>query len=326
MAERDPVSIAVEVLREGGLVALPTETVYGLAADADNELAVRRIFAVKGRPASHPLIVHIPSMAELGAWARRVPNEARALGTAFWPGPLTLVLPKQPRVSHAITGEQETVALRVPAHPLTRKVLAELGGGVAAPSANRFGRVSPTTADHVRNDLGDEVDYVLDGGPCGVGVESTIVDLSRDQPLVLRPGGLAIEEIERVLGRSVPARDETAVRVPGQLPSHYAPRAGVILAEPHDAAARVEETQREGRRVAVLAPSEVKLPAGVARFAVPLEPEGFARELYRLLREIDAAGFEVIVAVPPPERGLGAAIRDRLRRAAAPRSDVADGS
>jgi L-threonylcarbamoyladenylate synthase len=317
--ERDPVLIAAEVLREGGLVALPTETVYGLGADAENELAVRQIFAVKGRPASHPLIVHIPAAEHLDAWARIVPDEARTLAKAFWPGPLTLVLPKKRRVSHAVTGGQDTVGLRVPAHPLTQRVLVAFGGGVAAPSANRFGQVSPTTAEHVRKDLGDDIDYILDGGPCTVGVESTIVDLSGSEPAVLRPGGLAIEEIERVLGKAVPMRDNPAVRVPGQLASHYAPRAGLVLAEPEDVASKTADLLRDGRRVAVIAPGEVDIPEGATRFEVPTEPQGFARELYRLLREVDAAGFDVIVAAAPPESGLGVAVRDRLRRAAAPR-------
>jgi L-threonylcarbamoyladenylate synthase len=317
--ERDPVQIAVEVLREGGLVALPTETVYGLGADAENELAVRRIFAVKGRPASHPLIVHIAAADQLDAWARAVPAEARALANAFWPGPLTLVLEKKPRVSHAVTGGQNTVALRVPAHPLAHQVLQAFGGGVAAPSANKFGKVSPTTAEHVREELGDDVDYVLDGGPCAVGVESTIVDLSQGEAAVLRPGGLAIEEIQRVLGKPVRVREGPAVRVPGQLPSHYAPRAGLVLVEPSDVASRAAELERDGRRVAVMAPGDLSIPEGATRFEVPADPEGFARELYRLLRQIDAAGFDVIVAAAPPESGLGVAVRDRLRRAAAPR-------
>ena len=327
-AERDPVAIAVEVLREGGLVALPTETVYGLAADADNEMAVRRIFAVKGRPASHPLIVHVAGADALPAWARVIPDEARALAGAFWPGPLTIVLPKQPRVSHAITGGQDTVAVRVPAHPLARSVLEQFGGGVAAPSANRFGRVSPTCAEHVREDLGDEVDYVLDGGACTVGVESTIVDLSREQPAVLRPGGLPIDDIQRVLGRRVSMRDDSAVRVPGQLASHYAPRAGIVLENRDEAVRRAEQLRSEGRRVALIAARDlgVGVPEGVTQFEVPSDSAGFARELYRLLREIDAAGFEVIVAVLPPEQGLGLAVRDRLRRASTPRDDPAEGS
>lgn len=319
MGAREPVDIAVEVLREGGLVALPTETVYGLAADAENELAVRRIFAVKGRPETHPLIVHIPGADQLDAWARDIPDEARRLASAFWPGPLTMVLKKKPRASHAVTGGQDTVALRVPSHPLAREVLRRLGGGLAAPSANKFGKVSPTTAEHVRRDLGDEVDYVLDGGPSEVGVESTIVDLSGDAPALLRPGGLAIEEVERVLGRTVPVRAASSVRAPGTLPSHYAPRAGVVLAEREDAHGRALSLVQHGQKVAAIAPADVSLPEGVTRFEVPGDPAGFARELYRTLRAIDEQGVDVIVAVLPPAAGVGAAVRDRLHRAAAPR-------
>ncbi|MBX5483057.1 MAG: threonylcarbamoyl-AMP synthase [Myxococcaceae bacterium] len=315
----DPVDIAVEVLREGGLVALPTETVYGLAADADNELAVRRIFAVKGRPQSHPLIVHLPDASALGAWAAEVPDAAKKLVAAFWPGPLTLVLKKHPRVLDVVTGGQDTVALRVPSHPLAQKVLRAFGGGVAAPSANRFGRVSPTTAEHVRADLGDDVDYVLDGGPAQIGLESTIVDLSRGAPALLRPGGLAVEEIERVLGVPVPPRASTEVRAPGMLASHYAPRAGVWLAEAYDVHQRLGALMGTGQKIAVIAPRGTQVPAGVALLEVPTDAAGFARTLYRTLREVDEQGFDVCVAVLPPSEGLGLAVRDRLRRAAAPR-------
>jgi len=223
---------AVRVLRQGGLVAFPTETVYGLGADAGNELAVRRIFAAKGRPSTHPLIVHLAAADAMDAWAREVPSPARRLAEAFWPGPLTLVLPRSDLASDAVTGGQPTVALRVPAHPVALELLARFGGGIAAPSANRFGGVSPTTADHVRADLGSDVDLVLDGGPCTVGVESTIVDLSSETLSILRPGGVPQEEIERVLGLSVPVRAEGGPRMPGTLPSHYAPRAGLVLVPP----------------------------------------------------------------------------------------------
>ncbi len=201
MLTPDLLTRAVETLRRGGVIALPTETVYGLAANCEDELAVRRVFAIKGRPATHPLIIHIARAGELGAWARDVPPEAWRLAEAFWPGPLTLVLPRTARATDAVTGGQDTVAVRVPQHPLALAVLDALGGGVAAPSANRFGKVSPTTAEHVRADLGAEVDLLLDGGPCTVGLESTIVDLSGGAPAVLRPGGLPLEELERVLGR-----------------------------------------------------------------------------------------------------------------------------
>ncbi|MEP7216361.1 MAG: L-threonylcarbamoyladenylate synthase, partial [Anaerolineaceae bacterium] len=223
---------AVAVLRAGGLIGLPTETVYGLAADAANELAVRRVFAVKGRPASHPVIVHVTGVEALADWAREVPEAALRLAGAFWPGPLTLVLPRTARAGDVVTGGQDTVALRVPSHPLALDVLRAFGGGLAAPSANRFGHVSPTTAQHVRDDLGVEVDFVLDGGPCAIGVESTIVDLATDPaaPVILRTGAVTREDVARVLGGAVRVRDDVAtggVRAPGMLAAHYAPRAGV---------------------------------------------------------------------------------------------------
>jgi L-threonylcarbamoyladenylate synthase len=320
MHTSDTLSRAVELLRRGGVIALPTETVYGLAANAEDELAVRRVFAIKGRPSTHPLIVHVARAQELSSWASHVPEVAWRLAEAFWPGPLTLVLPRSSRATDAVTGGQDTVALRVPRHPLAREVLEALGGGVAAPSANRFGRVSPTTAEHVRADLGDDVDLVLDGGACAVGVESTIVDLSQEQPAVLRPGGLALEELSRVLGRPVPVRASSTVRVSGSLASHYAPRAGVVLAEASEVGARVESLRARGHDVGVLCPPDLVLPAGVARHDVPEEPAGAAQVLYTRLREADARGHDVLVACLPRAEGLGLAVRDRLGRAAAPRT------
>ncbi|MBF5043851.1 threonylcarbamoyl-AMP synthase [Aggregicoccus sp. 17bor-14] len=319
MITPETIAHAVDLLRHGGVVALPTETVYGLAANAEDELAVRRVFAIKGRPATHPLIVHLPDAAALPLWAREVPDTARRLAEAFWPGPLTLVLKRTPRATDAVTGGQDTVALRVPRHPVARAVLSALGGGLAAPSANRFGRVSPTTAAHVQADLGGDVDLVLDGGPCEVGLESTIVDLTGEAPAILRPGGLAAEALERVLGRPVPVRTSTTVRVSGSLESHYAPRAGVVLAERPEVAARVAALQAQGSRVAVLGPRELTLPAGVPRFEVPEAPEAAAQVLYARLREADAAGADVLVVCLPRAEGLGTAVRDRLARAAAPR-------
>jgi L-threonylcarbamoyladenylate synthase len=310
---------AVETLRRGGVIALPTETVYGLAANCEDELAVRRVFAIKGRPATHPLIIHVARAEELPSWARHVPEAAWRLAEAFWPGPLTLVLPRTSRATDAVTGGQDTVAIRVPHHPLALAVLDALGGGVAAPSANRFGRVSPTTAEHVRADLGDEVDLLLDGGPCTVGVESTIVDLSGDTPAVLRPGGLAVEEVERVLGRKVPVRTSSTVRVSGSLASHYAPRAGVVLSEPGEVVSRVESLRAQGLNVGVLGPPTLSLPPGIPRYEVPEDPAGAARVLYTRLREADLQGHDILVACLPRAEGLGIAVRDRLARAAAPR-------
>lgn len=318
---------AAHILREGGLVALPTETVYGLAADASNELAVRRIFSVKGRPSSHPLIVHLESTDVVEQWAREIPDAAWKLAAAFWPGPLTLILRKSPRASDIVTGGQDTVGIRIPDHPLARAVLHALGngGGVAAPSANRFGRISPTRADHVREDLGDDVDMILDGGPCSVGVESTIIDLSGAAPRLLRPGGVPIEDIESVLGVSVPFQEATDVRAPGTLASHYAPRAGLELCAPEALPARLAAWKAAGQSVAVMAPTELWNAASIrsgdaTHIAVPGDAAGFARELYARLRDADAAGHGQIVAVVPEAQRLGRAVLDRLSRAAAPRT------
>ncbi len=312
---------AVEILKAGGLVALPTETVYGLAADAENELAVRRIFAAKGRPSTHPLIVHLGEVHQISQWARSVPLAAEQLAAAFWPGPLTLVLPRSKRASDIITGGQDTVALRVPNHPLALAVLREFGGGLAAPSANKFGHLSPTTAQHVLSELGDEVDLIFDGGPCDIGVESTIVDLSTSTPRLLRPGGLPRESIEALLGvkLALPTAD---VRAPGMLASHYAPRAGLVLTTQDKVADEAAQRDLWGAAVAVLSAVEPALPPSIQHFTLPLDPADAARVLYATLRNIDAAGFDVIVAVLPPEAGLGLAVRDRLTRAAAPRSSV----
>ncbi|MFT3839692.1 MAG: L-threonylcarbamoyladenylate synthase [Myxococcaceae bacterium] len=310
---------AVSLLKNGSLVALPTETVYGLGADADNELAVRRIFAVKGRPSSHPLIVHVHSAEAAKSYVSAWPREAELLA-ARWPGPLTLVLPRSPRASDAVTGGQETVAVRVPNHPLALEVLRELGGGIAAPSANKFGKLSPTSAEDVRADLGDEVEQILDGGRCSVGVESTIVDLSSGAPRILRPGGMAKEEIEQVLGRAVPlATQESNVRAPGMLASHYAPRAGLVLTTSDKLADDAAQRMLWGAEVAVLSPGKPVLPEGARHFSISADPAEAARQLYATLRSIDEAGFDVIVAVLPGEEGLGLAVRDRLARAAAPR-------
>jgi L-threonylcarbamoyladenylate synthase len=320
-AVEDVISQAVTVLRRGGLVAVPTETVYGLGADAENDLAVRRIFAVKGRPAAHPLIVHVPDAAAVTSWAREVPAALHALARSFWPGPLTCVLWRSARASDAVTGGQDTVAIRVPDHALTLQLLNAFGGGIAAPSANRFGHVSPTTAQHVRDELGDDVDLILDGGPCAIGVESTIVDLTQPNDVrILRPGGVSREDIVRVLGRPVrTSLDGVEVRAPGMLASHYAPRAGLLLVDRSKIAAEAARRAAEGARVAALVPASVALPAAVHRADVPEDSEGLARELYGALRRLDAEGFDVVVAALPDEHGLGLAVRDRLMRAAAPR-------
>lgn len=321
--------IAATALAAGHLAALPTETVYGLGARADLPRAVARVFAAKGRPADHPLIVHVADATALDRWADLVPLSARALAEAFWPGPLTVVVRRAAGVSDAVTGGQSTVAVRVPAHPIVRAVLARLGElvgdaavGVAAPSANRFGRVSPTTADHVAAEFAGVLsgeDVLLDGGPSPVGVESTIVDLTGPAPIILRPGGIDRAAIEEVTGRR--CAGVSAVRAPGTLASHYAPQARVRLVEPgrlNDAVdAAVAELELSDRaRVGVLALVGEVTPTGVVRLSEPVDAGDYARVLYAALREADALGLACVLAVAPPADGIGAAVVDRLRRAA----------
>jgi L-threonylcarbamoyladenylate synthase len=315
----DDVGRAAERLRDGGLVAFPTETVYGLGADATNPEALARLFAVKGRPRSHPLIVHLGAAAELPAWGEQLSEVARALADRFWPGPLTLIVRRGARVSSVATAELPTVGLRVPAHPLALAMLRQFGGGVAAPSANRFGRISPTTASHVAAEFGDTLDYLLDGGSCEVGVESTIVDVSRGAPVLLRLGGLTRAALEAAVGPML-APDAAAPAVPGSLPSHYAPSAQLIAVSPAQVPATV--AAQGAARVAVLAPSEAfaTWPSlGVPELRLPDDPVAMARALYAAMRDLDAQGFDVIVAALPAEVGLGEAVADRLRRAAGPR-------
>jgi L-threonylcarbamoyladenylate synthase len=348
MERGSDIARAAAVLAGGGLVAFPTETVYGLGADAASDAAVARIFAAKRRPPSHPLIVHLADGARLDDWAIDIPEVARELARAAWPGPLTLILRKGPRVAAAATGGAATVGLRVPAHPVAQALLRRFGGGIAAPSANRFGAVSPTTAEHVASDLGAAVDYLLDGGPCAVGVESTIVDLSRGRAVLLRPGGLVREAIEPITGPLV-AADAAAPAAPGTLASHYAPRAEVIAVAADQVPAAVAAARARDRRVAVLAPAgafaawpdlaaaaaEAAADAVGARDArgargaprivhvlrLPDEPAAMARALYAALRDLDAAEIDVVIAALPGEAGLGEAVADRLRRAAGPRRD-----
>ena len=312
---------AASVLRAGGLVAFPTETVYGLGADATNEAAVRRIFEVKARPADHPLIVHLGSADVLDEWAEDIAPAARLLADVFWPGPLTMVLRRSARVPDIVTGGRETVGLRVPDHPVARALLDSFAGAVAAPSANRFGRVSPTTADHVRADLGPDVDLVLDGGACAVGVESTIVDLSAGRIEVLRSGGVSLDRLAEVLGTppDLWAGDGPA-RAPGMLASHYAPLAAVVVLAAEHVVDRAAEHLAANRMVGVLAPMAFEgLPDGVIELEPAGEAEEYARLLYARLRQADRLGIDVLLVVAPPEHGVGVAVGDRLRRAAATR-------
>lgn len=323
VADEAGVARAVELLRAGEVVAFPTETVYGLGADASNPDAVAKIFALKGRPSAHPVIVHLADADRLDEWAVDVPEGARWLAHAFWPGPLTLVLKRAPHVPDAVTGGQDTVGLRVPAHPVARALLAAFGGepggrrfgGVAAPSANKFGRVSPTLAEHVFADFALDVPLILDGGAANVGIESTIVDLTGERARLLRPGGVAAAAIEEVLGTPLAAADESAPRAPGTPPAHYAPKAHVKLVK------RVEMLEalasHKGRRLGVLA-LEVKVPRlnPALQRVVPAIAAQYAHELYAALRALDAQNVDLILVETPPASPAWAAIHDRLARAA----------
>jgi len=308
----DAVRRAAEILRAGGLVAFPTETVYGLGADACNPSAVARLYAVKSRPKEHPVIVHFADAGAAFAWAREVPDAARALAAQFWPGPLTLILKRSALAGDFVTGGQDSVGLRVPSHRVAQELLREFGGGVAAPSANRFGRISPTTAAHVREDLGVEVDLVLEGGASEVGIESTIVDLSGEEPMLLRPGHIRPEAIASVIGRAPAAKGTGAPRHSGGLERHYAPRTPLHVVATY---ALDTEIERRGGRVALLA--FARADRRVARWIrMPREPVGYAQRLYGALRELDAGHCDAILVESPPESPEWAAILDRLRRAA----------
>ncbi len=309
------VARAVVILRRGGLVAFPTETVYGLGADAGNEAAVHRIFAVKQRPVDHPLIVHIPDASHLPRWTRDVPEAAALLAAAFWPGPLTLVLKRAPGVIDAVTGGQDTVGVRVPYHPVALDLLHAFDGGVAAPSANLFGCLSPTSPEHVLAELGDRVDLVLDGGACQVGIESTIVDVSGPQPRLLRPGGIGLAALEAVVGRQIPPAGDDAPRAPGRLASHYAPRTAMALVEPGQLAAAVHAAIQAGRRPAVFSRHSLPTSDAVVAVRAPASATDYARVLYRTLRRLDDVGADLLLVEAVPDAPEWLAVRDRLKRA-----------
>ncbi len=314
---------AAAVLKAGELVAFPTETVYGLGADASNADAVCKIYAAKGRPSNHPLIVHVADAVQLANWARDIPPAAHVLAKKFWPGPLTLVLKRNPRVPDAVTGGQDTVAIRVPSHPVAQALLREFGGGVAAPSANRFGRVSATTAAHVREEFGDSVACVLDGGAADVGIESTIVDCSRAIPSLLRPGWITPQQLEAALGAPLAAPDADAPRVSGTLEKHYSPQTPLMLMEGDLIIELAHSLTRQGKRVAVLARTALRpLLEGLVWVAAPADAAGYAHDLYANLRELDHAGCDAILVEQPPEVAEWYAIRDRLNRAAAGSGEV----
>lgn len=318
----DAIARAAERLRTGGLVAFPTETVYGLGANAFDERAVARVFEVKGRPHFDPLIVHVSGAECVPQLVIGFPAAAKKLAERFWPGPLTLVLPKAGIVPDLVTAGCPTVAVRVPDHSVARALLREAGCPVAAPSANLFGRISPTTAEHVREQLGEAVDLILDGGPCRVGVESTVLRIVDDRVLLLRPGGVTLEELEAVIGPVATAHgpqqpaEEAGLVSPGTLPQHYAPRTPLVVQEVRSAECGVRSG---GGGVGLLAFREPADASGFVAVEV-LSAGGDLREaaarFFAALRRLDAAGLELIVAEPLPEQGLGRALNDRLRRAA----------
>ena len=315
---------AVDLLRAGELVAFPTETVYGLGADAANPEAVAKIFAAKGRPADHPLIVHLAGHDAVDQWAEAVPAVAWELMETFWPGPLTLILKKQAWVPLTVTGGQNTVGLRVPGHPVALELLRRFAasggnGGIAAPSANRFGRISPTTAAHVQEELGARVPLILDGGPCAVGIESTIVDCSRGEPVVLRPGHISPLHLEAVLGRLPEiATAVGAPRVSGSLAAHYAPVTPMRIVAGPRLLDFINAQRHKGDRCGVIGHSQPP-QAGMPHVwrMLPADPVGYAHELYAALRDMDHAAVDLIAVEALPETPLWAAVGDRLRRAAA---------
>jgi len=319
-ATTENIERAARLLRDGELVSFPTETVYGLGANARNAAAVGKLFAAKKRPADHPVIVHIAEAAAAARWARAIPSGAQALARAFWPGPLTLILPRAQGVSDAVTGGQDSVGLRVPSHPVAQALLAQFaqrdGHGIAAPSANRFGRISATTAQHVADDFGAEIALILDGGPCPHGIESTIVAFAGDTAILLRPGALSVEALERVLGRPLSSSVAGAPRAAGMLATHYAPRTPARLMRSPELADALAQLAQPGAHIAVLAHSVAQPPDFEGTwFDAPTHDTAYAQKLYANLRALDALAADEIWIEAPPDGPEWHAVRDRLRRA-----------
>ncbi len=316
---------AVQALRDGDLVAFPTETVYGLGANAQNPAAVARIFEVKGRPTTHPVIVHLDSPRYLHRWVREVPDNATRMAERFWPGPLTIVMPRAPNVHDIVTGGQDTVAVRVPAHPMAQQLLNAFGGGIAAPSANRYGRLSPTRAEHVRDELGEAVRVILDGGECQLGLESTIVACEGQNVRLLRPGAVTASQLRGVVGELIVGADLQSPRVPGSTPSHYAPMTPMVIVPSGEIDAQAAALSSGGRRIAVLAQ---RLPLKAHKYVTWVNagkrPEQYAQDLYANLRTLDKAGCQQILVQEVPHDERWDAASDRLLRAASHISDSDD--
>jgi L-threonylcarbamoyladenylate synthase len=320
LLQSDDIAHAALLLEQGRLVAFPTETVYGLGADAENPEAIARIYAAKGRPSNHPVIVHLSPQADLGYWVRAIPNEARALIDAFWPGPLTLILPRAAHIPAAVAGGQNSIGVRCPSHPVAQALLRAFNGGkggIAAPSANKFGHVSPTLAQHVRDEFADgSVDLILDGGQSEVGIESSIIDLSRldsHGPVLLRPGRITASQLAEVLGVTPAAPDAAAPRASGTLDAHYAPRTPVAMIASALLPQTLQQLAAAGRRIALLHWNDGHYADALR---LPSSPSGYAHGLYAGLRALDAAAADVILIEAPPQSADWQAINDRLRRAA----------
>jgi L-threonylcarbamoyladenylate synthase len=319
VADANAIAHAADLLRQGRLVAFPTETVYGLGADASNPDAVAAIFKAKGRPADHPLIVHIADIDSLGAWASTVPNTALKLATHFWPGPLTIILNKQPHVPLAVTGGQQTVGIRIPNHPVALALLKSFGGGIAAPSANRFCRISPTQAAHVYEELSNSVDLILDGGACQVGVESTIIDLSGNRPRLLRPGQITSQEIADILKTDInilQASKPTKIRAPGILEVHYAPSTPAILCPSEQLPDRIRLLQNRGKKCGLLSCQlEITETSQLRVLRLPQQADAYAQQFYAALRELDRLQLDFILVEQPLQTEPWQAINDRLKKA-----------
>ncbi len=321
------IEAAVQALRDGELVAFATETVYGLGANAQNPAAVAKIFEAKGRPPNHPVIVHLDSPRFLHRWVREVPEVAMRLAERFWPGPFTMVMPRAANVHDVITGGQDTIAIRVPAHPMAQQLLTAFGGGIAAPSANRYGRLSPTRAEHVREELGDAVRVILDGGECQIGLESTIVSFEGNAVRLLRPGSVTATQISAVVGELFSDDGRPVPRVPGSPPTHYAPTTHMTIVPAGEIDAQADAASSGGRRVAVLAQ---RLPLRAHKYATWINagrrPENYGRDLYANLRTLDKAGCRRILVQAVPDGERWDAIRDRLVHAATSVAESDDGS
>lgn len=309
---------SIQRIRQGGVVAIPTETVYGLAADASQPEAVKRIFSIKGRPADHPLIVHIGSVAQVHDWAENIPDIFWPLAEHFWPGPLTFILKKKPQVNDLVTGGQDTIALRIPSHKKVLQLLVALKCGLAAPSANRFGHVSPTTALHVIDEFGDDIDGVIDGGPCEVGIESTILDLSVQQPRILRPGQISQQQIEDFLGVPLSAMKQQSPRAPGMLKAHYAPITPLLLLAESELDSQLAKLLQDNLKVNVWSVSRPQQQhKNIFWQPSPTDSDQFAKVLYHQLRQFDQASADITLIQRPPEQPEWCGVLDRLTRAAA---------